>query len=545
MADKNKIADFLNTKTGLLALSLASGIFLSVSWPVQGFTWLVFIAFIPLLYLEAVISRNPDKYPKFAAFFYSYPAFLLWNIATTYWVWYSTPAAIAAWVLNAMFMSIVFSLFAYTRRRFYRPDKAYFILPAFWLAFEYLHLNWKLTWPWLTLGNVFATKTDWVQWYEYTGFLGGGLWVLITNIVLYKLLINSLFYRNNVRALMTGVLVLILVLGLPFWTSHRLLQRRIPATSTLEVIACQPNLDPYSTQYSTRPEEVVKGILAQVDSLQDDRPLLVMAPESVIQEQIQESRIKYAESLNRLQAYAKKHDKVSFLVGASTYRQYDPKVEAIPSTARHQLTYDIYYDVFNTAFAVEKDRIQYHHKSKLTPGVEYMPTSGIFKILSRYAIDLGGTVGSLGIDYDIHPLLIEDSIKIAPVICYESVFGEYVSAMVRQGAGLICIITNDGWWGDTPGYKQHFAYARLRAIENRKYVARSGNTGISGFINERGEVVAKTAYWVRTAIKEPVKINHKITFFARWGNYPGRIAAFMTVLLLLMNIANMLRNRKI
>ena len=110
---------------------------------------------------------------------------------------------------------------------------------------------------------------------------------------------------------------------------------------------------------------------------------------------------------------------------------------------------------------------------------------------------------------------------------------------------MICIINNDGWWGDTPGYKQHFAYARLRAIENRKYVARSGNTGISGFINERGEVVAKTAYWVRTAIKEPVKINHKITFFARWGNYPGRIAAFMTVLLLLMNIANMLRNRKI
>lgn len=542
---KNKIQDFLHTKYGLLSLSLVSGIFFSVSWPVHGITWLIFFAFVPLLYIENVIAGHPEKYSKFGVFFYSYPAFLLWNVATTYWVWYSTPAAIAAWVLNAMFMSFIFSLFSYTRRRFYMPDQAYFILPVFWLAFEYVHLNWKLTWPWLTLGNVFAIRTSWIQWYEYTGFLGGSLWVMIVNIVLYKLLKNSLFTYSLRRSVLLNLLILAGAVIAPLWISSHLYHREIPSTSSLEVIACQPNLDPYSEQYTTRPEEVVKGILAQVDSLQDGHPLLAMAPESVIQEQIQESRIRYAQSLNSLQAYAKKHRNVSFLVGASTYRQYDPKEEAIPSTARHQLTYDIYYDVFNTAFAVERDRIQYHHKSKLTPGVEYMPTSGIFKILSRYAIDLGGTVGSLGIDYDIHPLLIKDSLKIAPVICYESVFGEYVASFVRQGAGLICIITNDGWWGDSPGYKQHFAYARLRAIENRKWVARSGNTGISGFINERGEVIRKTAYWVRTAVKQTVKINHQITFFARWGNYPGRVAAFMSVLLLLVNIAGILRKKRL
>jgi apolipoprotein N-acyltransferase len=62
--------------------------------------------------------------------------------------------------------------------------------------------------------------------------------------------------------------------------------------------------------------------------------------------------------------------------------------------------------------------------------------------------------------------------KIAPAICYESIYGEFMSKYIRNGANLICIITNDGWWKNTPGHKQHMNYARLRAIETRTWVAR-------------------------------------------------------------------------
>jgi len=305
----------------------------------------------------------------------------------------------------------------------------------------------------------------------------------------------------------------------------------------------QPNLDPYSTQYSMHPQDVIRKIEKLAGQKMNDSLCLVMAPESAIQERIQEQDLQRSGSLSTLQKFIDIHPSASILIGASTYKQYDKDLDEIPSTARHQLTYDIYYDVFNTAFMITDRQLSYHHKSKLTPGVEYMPTSGVFKILNSFAVDLGGTVGSLGIDVDTHPLFMQNGTPIAPVICYESIFGDYVSRFVRQGAQMICVITNDGWWGDSPGYKQHFEYAKLRAIENRKWVARSANTGISGFINDRGEVLQRTPYWEEDVRSIRVELNDVITFYAKWGDYLGRIASFFSVLLLLINIASLLKRK--
>src|SRR5574343_444659 len=74
------------------------------------------------------------------------------------------------------------------------------------------------------------------------------------------------------------------------------------------------------------------------------------------------------------------------------------------------------------------------------------------------------------------------NLKLAPAVCYESVYGDFMAKYIRSGAEVICIITNDGWWGNTPGHRQHLAYAKLRAIETRKQIIRSANTGISCFV---------------------------------------------------------------
>ena len=116
-----------------------------------------------------------------------------------------------------------------------------------------------------------------------------------------------------------------------------------------------------------------------------------------------------------------------------------------------------------------------------------MPFPAIFGLLDDFAIDLGGTAGSLGMQ--AHPSVFRSGkITAAPVVCYESVYGDYVREYINQGANIICIMTNDGWWEDTPGYRQHCQYARLRAIEERRSIARSANTGISCFIDQRGEI---------------------------------------------------------
>ena len=172
------------------------------------------------------------------------------------------------------------------------------------------------------------------------------------------------------------------------------------------------------------------------------------------------------------------------------------------------------------------------HKSKLVPGAEIIPFSDIFPFLEDWSIQSGGPSGSLGVEKE--PMIFKTNrFNFAPVICYESVYGEWVTEQCRKGAELICVATNDGWWGDTPGYKQHMSFSRLRAIENRRSVVRSANTGISCFINQRGDVLQPTDWWVPASIRQEVNLNSEQTFYTTYGNILGRSLGFVSVLLLL------------
>ena len=119
---------------------------------------------------------------------------------------------------------------------------------------------------------------------------------------------------------------------------------------------------------------------------------------------------------------------------------------------------------------------------------------GVPPWLSVFVIDLGGSAGGLGSQPERTVFQVAEvpALRVAPVICYESVYGDFVGEYVANGATLIGIITNDGWWSDSPGHSQHLQYATLRAIETRRDVARSANTGISAFINQKGEITQQT-----------------------------------------------------
>ncbi len=124
--------------------------------------------------------------------------------------------------------------------------------------------------------------------------------------------------------------------------------------------------------------------------------------------------------------------------------------------------------------------------------------------------------------------------KIAPVICYESVFGEYVTGYVKNGAEALFIITNDGWWKNTNGYKQHLFYASLRAIETRRPVARSANTGISCFIDIRGKRIAETKWWTQDVLKGAIIPETRITPYVKYGDYLLRIGPLASIIILLL-----------
>ena len=182
---------------------------------------------------------------------------------------------------------------------------------------------------------------------------------------------------------------------------------------------------------------------------------------------------------------------------------------------------------------------QTYIKSKLVVGVENFPFKETLEpILGNIMIDLGGTVLSRATQEERGVFSSMDHAKnAAPIICYESVYGEFVTDYVKNGANFLSIITNDAWWDRTQGHQQHLSYARLRAIETRKSIARSANTGISALINEKGEILKTLDYGTKGVLKGSITINNTKTLYTKYGDFIARIATLLAGFILLFSIA--------
>ncbi len=515
----------------LLLLSILSGVLLSISWPANGFTPLIFIALVPLLFIQQYLGDNNNK----GMFWYSWLTFLIWNVLTTWWIWNSTPGgAITAFILNSLFTAVVFQLYHLSKKKLFNNKRGMFILLFYWITWEYIHMNWDLTWSWLNLGNVFASKHTWIQWYEYTGSLGGTVWVIIANILIYKIISGLLNKAKSNKIIISGV-ELALVISVPIILSLSIYHRYTEETNPVDIIVVQPNIDPYHEQYSLSYREILDRNLDLTSRLITDSTDFVLFPESALQEDIWEKRIERTISLRLLQKVVARYPNTAFVVGATTYKHVLLSEERTNAARKFRTSLDYYY-AYNTAILIEHEqKFQLHHKSKLTPGVEIMPSWWFLKPIENLAIDLGGTTGTLGRDDNpVSFMKAKDSIGVSPIICYESVYGEFVANSVKLGAGLIFVITNDGWWGDTPGYKQHFLFSVLRAIETRRSVARSANTGISAFINQRGDILQKTPYWETAVIKQTLNANYEQTYYTENGDFIARVSGFVSALLIII-----------
>lgn len=523
-----------------ILLSLLSGVILAASWPVNGITFLVFFGFVPLLIVQQKVGDAGEK----GMFWYAFIAFLTWNVLTTWWIWNSTEAgAVAAWVLNSLFMSVIFYIFHLSKVKLFNNKRGNAILLFYWISWEYFHSNWDLTWPWLNLGNVFSSKHLWIQWYEYTGIFGGTVWVFVVNFLIVSV-INSYRHKDYIRMILNlaGALIFLMVpiiFSKNIYNNYK--EKKLPA----QVVVVQPNVDPYKEEFTLPADVIIERNLELASKKVTDSTDFVISPESAIQEGIWEHLILYSKSVTAIKRFIKPYRKLAYVIGASTWRRIG-KNEKKTNAARKLKGRDLYYYSYNTAFMIDNSgEILIHHKSKLTPGVEKMPSWWILKPLEKYAIDLGGTVGSLGWDDKVTVFKsVSNGITIAPVICYESVYGEYVGKMVKRGAELIFVITNDGWWGESPGYKQHLLFSVLRAIETRRSVARSANTGVSAIINQRGDILKKTDYWKRDVIKADINRNNELTFYVKYGDYIGRISVFVSVLILLISFTQGYLKRK-
>src|SRR5699024_3174401 len=201
----------------------------------------------------------------------------------------------------------------------------------------------------------------------------------------------------------------------------------------------------------------------------------------------------------------------------------------------------VYIDHFNAGVLIDNSsKLQYYHKSKLVPGVEQLPFGEKLAFMKPLFQHFGGTTGGYGKQSEPSVLYSASGSGAAPVICYESIWGNYVSDYINKGAQFIAIITNDGWWGNTSGKDQHLQYAKLRAIETRRWVARSANTGISAFINQKGDIVEKTSWWEEAALTQEINLNEEITFYSKHKDW----VFFASGVILILTIIGFLKNSK-
>jgi apolipoprotein N-acyltransferase len=429
-------------------------------------------------------------------------------------------------------MAIVFHIFHTVKKRV-GENWAGVLFICFWLTFEFLHHDWDLSWPWLTLGNAFADTPSWIQWYEFTGIFGGSFWVLVVNVLVFYFFQNSEKLTNTLR-IRNAVYIIVIIL-FPILISFYCCGWDGKKDKELNVTVIQPNIDPYNVKFYMAGPEQVEKMLDQAAKAVTQETDYMLLPETALTEDIWENRMESSESIQMIRSFLQRFPKLKIVTGASTLVSYAPGQE-LSATARKFDDSDGYYDYYNTALQIDhSDRIQVYHKSKLVPGVEKMPFPWLFKYFEKFAIEMGGTSGSLGMQEE-RTVFTSDVAATAPVVCYESIYGEYVSEYIRNGANFISIITNDGWWGDTPGYKQHLKYGALRAIETRKWIARSANTGISCFIDPNGNILQPTNWWVPAAVSQKIGITSTETFYTRHGDCLARAALYISIAMLIYSL---------
>jgi apolipoprotein N-acyltransferase len=271
------------------------------------------------------------------------------------------------------------------------------------------------------------------------------------------------------------------------------------------------------------------------DDFASGKTAWIITPETTVDDPVNLDDLHNDQYIKMIKQLSDDYPDASVVTGMVSYRQYGHTEDPPTRSAVKRDVSGSYSDHFNSAIKIDTGNyFEAYHKSKLVPGIEMQFFNGPGRLLGRLLPYLGGTRWGYGSqDNRASFSHINLQHKAAPIICYESVFGSFVTEYVRTGANVLFIITNDGWWKNTGGYRQHLSYASLRAIETRRAVARCGNTGISCFIDIRGKRSEETEWWTETVIKGNIITEERLTFYSEHGDYIMRISLFVSTLILL------------
>jgi apolipoprotein N-acyltransferase len=494
----------------------------------------LFFGLVPMLVaMENIINSTSTKKGKLI-FNTTFLGFFVWNTLSIYWVYnalkmigevVAVPVTLIPYALGPLLMATACWLY-YRLRLATNRTLALMGLVCFWIGYEYLHQSWDLKFPWMTLGNGFASMHQWVQWYEYTGVYGGTIWIWAINILVFLIYIGlSEAQTKSVRQKLVAGLIAVLVLPLGF-SLYRYTHYEEQVNPS-NIVVAQPNIDPYEKNGTIPTAQQIAILTKLCDSIGQVNTEFFIWPETAINDTMDEDHIRTNNYFMQAQQFLAKYKNGNLITGAETYKLYSTN----PPKTASALPDGQFMDRYSTAINIENSaQVQFYHKTKLVPGAESLPFKNTLSFLKPVFAHLGGATGDYTGQDAPNALYAASGIGAAPIICFDSIWGEWVARSVRSGAQFIAIMTNDGWWENTSGKDQHLGYAKLRAIETRRWVCRSANTGISAFINQRGDIVQQSKWWVKTALKQNINLNSDLTFYVQHGDYIPKTGSFLAVL---------------
>src|SRR5699024_3923582 len=486
---------WLNLNSKNKYFGFITSLLLILAWPPIPYSApLLLIALLPvLLHTESIIQSDNKRKGK-RIFWTTFLVFFIWNTASIYWVFNAMNAFLSVPVsllislipfgLAPLLMATCFWIYGKLRKRL-PLLLSLLALASLWTCYEYLHQWWDLAFPWMTLGNGWANFHELAQWYSFTGVFGGTWWIWGSNILIFLLCVEPKKAKTYAAALAAWLTV-------PMATSLYIYSSYEEPFNPSQIVVVQPNVDPYGKFSFISHQEQLENLMRLSESVAPVNTEFFIWPETALSDPngINEDEFREYPQFSEIQGFLMKFPNGNVLSGIESFQVYSE-----PRTITARDYGGVYIDHFNAGVLIDNSsKLQYYHKSKLVPGVEQLPFGEKLAFMKPLFQHFGGTTGGYGKQSEPSVLYSASGIGAAPVICYESIWGNYVSDYINKGAQFIAIITNDGWWGNTSGKDQHLQYAKLRAIETRRWVARSANTGISAFINQKGDIVEKTSW---------------------------------------------------
>jgi len=302
----------------------------------------------------------------------------------------------------------------------------------------------------------------------------------------------------------------------------------------VNIVVVQPNVDSNTEKFTIPEEQQLEKFVRIAKPFLHDSVDYLVGPETMLSDGINESNALGSSGISYLQDAISQYPNLNFIAGAVTYLPLSPENKT--PISRKFSNSEFWYELYNSSFQLNANEdLHFYHKSKLVVAAEMMPFMDVLApLIGDVVLDLGGMSSSHGTQ-ETRDVFVSSNgqYKVGTVICWEAEFGQFTTGYAQEGANLFFAITNDGWWGNTDGHRQHMNYARMRAVENRRAIARSANTGISCFINQRGDVLQQLGWAKDGALSETLYANEELTFYTKQGDIIGRVALFISLFLML------------